>query len=111
VDRLEQLLVEAVQRQLTRYALQDLRCVKCRRVSTMAMTDVCKCSGRLVGDELPKEFEDLLATLRRVAVHFNFAWLKETVDFALRIDAEDEQELNELQQQLLQQQPFLTESN
>ena len=46
VSRLEQLLVEAVQRQLTRYALQDLRCVKCKRVSTLITAEVCKCSGR-----------------------------------------------------------------
>ena len=109
VDRLEQLLVAAVERQITRYALQDLRCVKCRRVSTLSMADVCKCSGRLVGDERPQEFENLLATLRRVALHFQLPSLKETVDFALRIAPEDEAptDMQDLQQQFLQQQPFV----
>jgi len=111
VDRLEQLLIAAVERQITRYALQDLRCVKCRRVSTLSMNDVCKCSGRLVGDERPLEFENLMATLRRVALHFSLPGLKEAVDFALRIAPEDEvqHDLQEVQQQFQQAQPF--ESN
>ncbi|KAM3572228.1 hypothetical protein VYU27_005762 [Nannochloropsis oceanica] len=111
VDRLEQLLIAAVQRQITRYALQDLRCIKCRRVSTLLMNDVCKCSGRLVGDELPLKFENLVATLRRVALHFSLSGLKEAVEFALRIAPEDEvqHDLQDLQQQFQQAQPF--ESN
>jgi hypothetical protein len=65
----------------------------------------------LVGDERPLEFENLLATLRRVALHFSLPGLKEAVDFALRIAPEDEvqHDLQELQQQFQQAQPF--ESN
>jgi hypothetical protein len=48
VTRVEQLLVEAVERQLTRYCLQDVRCAKCRRVGTLLMAEACKCSGRCV---------------------------------------------------------------
>lgn len=94
--------MEAVERQLTRYSLQDLRCVKCRRVATLSMADVCKCSGKLVGDELPKEFEDLMGILRRVALHFNLPWLKETVDHALRILPEDEEEEEQQHEYLLE---------
>lgn len=90
VDRIEQLLVESVQRTLTRYALQDVRCLKCRRVNTLAMAETCRCAGKLVGDEAPEEFATLLGTLRRVATHFGLAYLKETIDFALRIDPEEE---------------------
>lgn len=89
-DRIEQLLVESVQRTLTRYALQDVRCLKCRRVSTLVMAETCKCAGKLVGDELPEAFTTLLGTLRRVAVHFGLQYLKQTVDFALRIDPAEE---------------------
>ena len=90
-DRIEQLLVESVQRTLTRYALQDVRCLKCRRVSTLVMAETCKCAGKLVGDELPDEFTTLLGTLRRVAAHFGLEYLLQTVDFALRIDPVEEE--------------------
>lgn len=92
MDLIEQLLVESVQRTLTRHALQDVRCLKCRRVNTLAMAEACKCAGRLVGDELPGAFATRLGTLRRVALHFGLAYLKETVDVALRIDPAEEEE-------------------
>jgi hypothetical protein len=91
VDRIEQLLVESVQRALTRYALQDSRCCKCRRVSTLVMADTCKCAGKLVGDEKPEEFAVLMATLRRVALHYGLEYLLQTVDWALRIDLAEEE--------------------
>ncbi|TFJ85676.1 hypothetical protein NSK_003184 [Nannochloropsis salina CCMP1776] len=110
VDRVEQLLITAVERQVTRYALQDLRCVNCRRVSTLSMSEVCKCSGRLVGDEKPSEFQDLMATLRRIALQYSLAGLKEAVDFALRIapDTEIKHDLDDLQHQFQQQQSFVS---
>lgn len=102
--------MESVQRTLTRYALQDVRCLKCRRVSTLVMAETCKCAGKLVGDGLPEEFTTLLGTLRRVAAHFGLEYLRQTVDFALRIDpVEGEEGVEGVAAQLEQQQ--LLESN
>lgn len=46
ITRLEQMLVETVERHLTRYCLQDVRCAKCHRVGTHLMAESCRCSGR-----------------------------------------------------------------
>jgi len=115
VDRIEQLLVESVQRTIARYALMDAHCVKCRRISTLVMADTCKCAGKLVGDEKPEAFTTLMDTLRRVAIHFGLEYLLETLNHALRIDPEEEaaaraQEVDGVAAQLEQQQ-LLMDSN
>jgi hypothetical protein len=45
---------------------------------------------RLVGDETPEAFEEVMDTLRRVATHYKLELLLETVERALRIAPQEE---------------------
>jgi len=83
LKKIELQLIEIIQRLVTRYQLQDLRCDKCNMVFTRRMTLHCPCSGVLRCDILPETFKKDIQTLLRIAKYHTFEWVEETIQDVL----------------------------
>lgn len=77
---IEQRLVRHVNALETAYAVQDLRCVRCRQVSSKHCRAQCEfCSGELVASVPPGEQTARLQLFANISTYHNFEVLAEVV--------------------------------
>lgn len=80
-DSIEMSLVEALQKKLMSYTLQDLECVKCKGVKEANMPIYCKCAGDFALTFSAKSFSEQICVFRNIAAHYKMAFLQETIDW------------------------------
>uniref|UniRef100_A0A6Q2YZ91 DNA polymerase epsilon catalytic subunit n=1 Tax=Esox lucius TaxID=8010 RepID=A0A6Q2YZ91_ESOLU len=81
-ESIEMALVEALQKKLMSYTLQDLACSKCKGVKEANMPLYCTCAGDF---ELtfPTKVSEQVTVFRNIAAHYNMNFLEETIDWLL----------------------------
>ena len=82
-EDIERRLVDMVQRNSTRYQLQDLRDSKSGRVAIKAMAKQSEASAPLKLDISRKEMSSQIRTLHNLAHFYDLPWLRETTEGAL----------------------------
>jgi len=78
---LESKLIDALQRKMMAYSLQDLACSKCRQVTQYNMLRRCGCAGSWTHTQPDSDTKQLLETLRGIALHYTMPLLMEQVDW------------------------------
>lgn len=79
VEKVEMRLLNEVDRSLTLFILQDLRCYKSQRASVRLMTDLSDLHLPLKMDWKNDDYRLYLEALLRVAEFYQMNWLKETI--------------------------------
>lgn len=82
-DSIESALVEALQKKLMSYTLQDLVCTKCKGVKEANMPLYCVCAGDFELTFSAKNFSEQITVFRNIASHYNMRFLEETIDWLL----------------------------
>jgi DNA polymerase epsilon subunit 1 len=83
-DDIELFLIKDAQALLTRWQLQDLRCVKCRLLTECVLSEVCeKCTGELETVLKRNVFVDLISVLRNLAKFYSMSNLEEFLTFII----------------------------
>ncbi|XP_036454918.1 DNA polymerase epsilon catalytic subunit A [Colossoma macropomum] len=85
-DSIEMALVEALQKKLMSYTLQDLECAKCQGVKEANMPLYCTCAGDFKLTFTIKNFTEQVTVFRNIAAHYNMHFLLETIDWILRMN-------------------------
>uniref|UniRef100_A0A8B9JNV3 DNA polymerase epsilon catalytic subunit n=1 Tax=Astyanax mexicanus TaxID=7994 RepID=A0A8B9JNV3_ASTMX len=85
-DLIEMALVEALQKKLMSYTLQDLECAKCHGVKEANMPLYCSCAGDFKLTFTIKSFTEQITVFRNIAAHYNMNFLLETIDWILRMN-------------------------
>uniref|UniRef100_K7GCA2 DNA polymerase epsilon catalytic subunit n=1 Tax=Pelodiscus sinensis TaxID=13735 RepID=K7GCA2_PELSI len=80
-DGIEMALVEALQKKLMAFTLQDLVCPKCKGVKEAHMPIYCSCAGDFTPMISTQAFVDQIHVFRSIAQHFGMAHLLETVEW------------------------------
>lgn len=75
---IERRLITVVERKMTRFQLQDLRCSKTGRVAIRSLARQSESSQPLVLDIPRQNITSELRTLHRLAAHYDMPWLRET---------------------------------
>lgn len=82
-ESIEMALVEALQKKLMSYTLQDLACAKCKGVKEANMPLYCTCAGDFELTFPTKSFSEQIKVFRNIAAHYNMNFLEETIDWLL----------------------------
>lgn len=82
-DAIEMALVEALQKKLMSYTLQDLVCGKCKGVKEANMPLYCSCAGDFELTFSSKSFSEQIAVFQNIASHYNMRFLGETIEWLL----------------------------
>lgn len=83
-DGIEERLVDIVHRRVGAFQTQDIYCDKCGDVQAANLNSICtSCSGALGAKETHASFRTKLLVLSNIAKFHAFAWLEDTVNFAL----------------------------
>lgn len=81
---IERRLVSALQARVRAYALQDLRCVRCKQVAAGHLRRACGlCGGDLAPTMPPAWFRKQLTVFRNVAAYHGFELLQQTAAWLL----------------------------
>lgn len=86
-ESIEMALVEALQKKLMSYTLQDLECSKCKGVKEANMPLYCSCAGDFNLTLTTKSFTEQVEVFRNIAAHYNMNFLLETIDWVLSMNA------------------------
>ncbi|XP_052412304.1 DNA polymerase epsilon catalytic subunit A [Carassius gibelio] len=86
-ESIEMALVEALQKKLMSYTLQDLECSKCKGVKEANMPLYCSCAGDFNLSFTTKSFTEQVEVFRNIAAHYNMNFLLETIDWVLSMNA------------------------
>ncbi|XP_006147397.3 DNA polymerase epsilon catalytic subunit A [Tupaia chinensis] len=81
---IEMALVEALQKKLMAFTLQDLICLKCRGVKETNMPVYCSCAGDFDLTVHTQVFMEQVGIFRNIAQHYGMAYLMETLDWLLQ---------------------------
>uniref|UniRef100_A0A8C8XUY3 DNA polymerase epsilon catalytic subunit n=1 Tax=Panthera leo TaxID=9689 RepID=A0A8C8XUY3_PANLE len=81
---IEMALVEAVQKKLMAFTLQDLICLKCRGVKETNMPVYCSCAGDFALTVRTKVFMDQIRIFQNIAQHYGMSYLMETLEWLLQ---------------------------
>lgn len=81
---IEMALVEALQRKLMAFTLQDLICLKCRGVKEAHMPVYCSCAGDFALTIRTQVFTEQIGIFQNIAQHYNMSYLKETLEWLMR---------------------------
>uniref|UniRef100_A0A3B5MER7 DNA polymerase epsilon catalytic subunit n=1 Tax=Xiphophorus couchianus TaxID=32473 RepID=A0A3B5MER7_9TELE len=84
-ESIETALVDALQKKLMSYTLQDLVCTKCKGVKEANMPLYCACAGNFDLTFSAKSFSEQTAVFRNIASHYNMRFLGETIDWLLEM--------------------------
>ncbi|KAG9339579.1 hypothetical protein JZ751_023470 [Albula glossodonta] len=84
-EAIEMALVEALQKKLMSYTLQDLVCTKCKGVKESNMPVYCSCAGDFTLTFSTKSFSEQINVFRNIATHYNMSFLLETIDWLLQM--------------------------
>uniref|UniRef100_A0AAY5EBJ6 DNA polymerase epsilon catalytic subunit n=1 Tax=Electrophorus electricus TaxID=8005 RepID=A0AAY5EBJ6_ELEEL len=82
-NAIEVTLVEALQKKLMTYTLQDLECGKCKGVKEANMPLYCSCAGDFKLSYTRQSFLEQVGVFRNIAAHYNMNFLLETIDWIL----------------------------
>lgn len=82
-ESIEMALVEALQKKMMSYTLQDLVCTKCKGVKEANMPLYCKCAGDFILTFSAKSLFDQITVFRNIASHYSMSYLEETIDWLL----------------------------
>nr|XP_023689121.1 DNA polymerase epsilon catalytic subunit A [Paramormyrops kingsleyae]XP_023689122.1 DNA polymerase epsilon catalytic subunit A [Paramormyrops kingsleyae]XP_023689123.1 DNA polymerase epsilon catalytic subunit A [Paramormyrops kingsleyae] len=82
-ETIEMSLVEAFQKKLMTYTLQDLVCAKCKGVKEANMPLYCNCAGDFSLSYSLKSFSEQVRVFRNIATHYSMSFLQETIDWLL----------------------------
>ncbi|XP_017560564.1 DNA polymerase epsilon catalytic subunit A [Pygocentrus nattereri] len=85
-ESVEMALVEALQKKLMSYTLQDLECAKCQGVKEANMPVYCSCAGDFKLTFTTKNLTEQVTVFRNIAAHYNMHFLLETIDWILRMN-------------------------
>ena len=85
-DQLEAKLTEVINAVSVRYANQDLRCVKCKKVARSLLRTHCPCSGVYQTDIDTDKLNDYFRIVRDVAGHFAMGGVEEIMDAFIPVD-------------------------
>ncbi|XP_059531846.1 DNA polymerase epsilon catalytic subunit A isoform X2 [Myotis daubentonii] len=81
---IEMALVEALQKKLMAFTLQDLICLKCRGVKETNMSVYCSCAGGFALTIHTKVFMEQIRIFRNIAQHYGMSYLMETLEWLLQ---------------------------
>uniref|UniRef100_A0A8C9PET8 DNA polymerase epsilon catalytic subunit n=1 Tax=Spermophilus dauricus TaxID=99837 RepID=A0A8C9PET8_SPEDA len=81
---IEMALVEALQRKLMAFTLQDLVCLKCHGVKETHMPVYCSCAGDFALTIRTQVFMEQVGIFRSIAQHYSMPHLKETLEWLLQ---------------------------
>ncbi|KAJ8415285.1 hypothetical protein AAFF_G00422650 [Aldrovandia affinis] len=84
-DTIEVALVEALQKKLMTYTLQDLVCAKCNGVKEANMPIYCRCAGDFALTFSTKSFSEQIKVFGNIAAHYSMSFLQETIDWLLQM--------------------------
>ncbi|RLV97718.1 hypothetical protein DV515_00011497 [Chloebia gouldiae] len=90
-DAIEMALVEALQKKLMAFVLQDLVCRKCRGVKETHMPVYCSCAGDFALTVSSQVFMDHVSVFRNIARHYGMAYLLETIEWLLHTNLQLQQ--------------------
>ncbi|XP_066545416.1 DNA polymerase epsilon catalytic subunit A [Amia ocellicauda] len=85
MEGIEMALVEALQKKLMTYTLQDLVCSKCKGVKEANMPIYCSCAGDFTLTLSTKSFSEQISVFRNIAAHYGMTFLQETIDWMLHM--------------------------
>lgn len=83
-DFIEMALVEALQKKLMAFMLQDLACMKCKGVKEANMPLYCICAGDFDLTISLKVFVEQIDVFKNIAQHYNMPFLLETIEWLLQ---------------------------
>ncbi|XP_041095859.1 DNA polymerase epsilon catalytic subunit A [Polyodon spathula] len=87
-DGIETALVEALQKKLMTYTLQDLICTKCKGVKQANMPIYCSCAGDFSLSLSTKGFSEQISVFRNIAAHYSMPFLQENISWMLQMNPE-----------------------
>ncbi|OWK53601.1 DNA polymerase epsilon catalytic subunit A [Lonchura striata] len=90
-DAIEMALVEALQKKLMAFVLQDLVCKKCHGVKERHMPVYCSCAGDFALTISSQVFMDHVSVFRNIARHYGMAYLLETIEWLLHTNLQLQQ--------------------
>ncbi|XP_065594891.1 DNA polymerase epsilon catalytic subunit A [Cyrtonyx montezumae] len=82
-DSIEMALVEALQKKLMAFVLQDLVCKKCHGVKDTHMPVYCSCAGDFALTISSQTFMEHITVFQNIAQHYGMAHLLETIEWLL----------------------------
>ncbi|KAM8817888.1 DNA polymerase epsilon catalytic subunit A isoform 4-T4 [Rhynchonycteris naso] len=81
---IEMALVEALQKKLMAFTLQDLICLKCQGVKENNMSVYCSCAGGFTLTIHTKVFMEQIGIFRNIAQHYGMSYLMEALEWLLQ---------------------------
>uniref|UniRef100_A0A2K5CE53 DNA polymerase epsilon catalytic subunit n=1 Tax=Aotus nancymaae TaxID=37293 RepID=A0A2K5CE53_AOTNA len=81
---IEMALVEALQKKLMAFTLQDLVCLKCRGVKETHMPVYCSCAGDFALTIHTQVFMEQIRIFQNIARHYGMSYLLETLEWLLQ---------------------------
>ncbi|KAI1232850.1 hypothetical protein IHE44_0006030 [Lamprotornis superbus] len=91
IDAIEMALVEALQKKLMAFVLQDLVCKKCHSVKETHMPVYCSCAGDFALTISSQAFMDHVSVFQNIARHYSMAYLLETIEWLLHTNLQLQQ--------------------
>nr|XP_028564984.1 DNA polymerase epsilon catalytic subunit A [Podarcis muralis] len=85
-DAIEMALVEALQKKLMAFTLQDLVCLKCKGIKDTHMPVYCSCAGDFDLLLPTKAFLEQLKVFQSIARHYNMDYLLENIKWLLQMN-------------------------
>lgn len=82
---IEMRLLDAVQRKMMSYTLQDLRCGRCKQIKRENLAEFCPCAGSFENLISAGELRRLFNTFLTVAEDYKLPLLKETIEHILNV--------------------------
>ncbi|BFF93033.1 DNA polymerase epsilon catalytic subunit A [Drosophila madeirensis] len=82
-EEIEMRMLDALQRKMMSYVLQDLRCARCNQIKRENLAEFCSCAGHFVPLISGTEIQTLLTTFSKVAGNHKMQLLQETVQQAI----------------------------
>lgn len=79
-EEIERRLIDALNRKLMSYNLQDLQCDRCKEIKQDNIMQYCQCAGRYSCLIKPSEIQALIHTFNNVADSYSMVLLKEYTD-------------------------------
>lgn len=77
-------LLEAMNRKIMSYTLQDLRCVRCKQIKRENLTKLCSCAGQFETLISANELKQLLTTFLKISDDHKMDLLKEQVEWTFQ---------------------------
>lgn len=82
-EAIEESMVSTVERLVSQYQTQDLKCIKCRRVKADFLGEWCECSGEFVTSISRAEYLRKMRVFENIADFYGLPLLKEAVGWTL----------------------------